>query len=398
MIGDTLVAWGCPQRSAARVPRTWRGTSWVLPCQDPSLCPPASENLLGRTAGGSGGTRSGSRMPLGDGGGRSRGGNGSRAGDSGGTHSGSQAGHGGGTLPGDNRETCSSGTPRSRAHSDSRTHASAGGGTPHKLQCWGDSGTYTSASGGTPSSNRTHRDDSGGTSTPNPMWDQGGPRGSRTPVGGGTPPGPSQSHQLCTSWTEGVRRTRSGSRLISFMMLERRTGSSCRRKAKEVFSQALLEPGGTRGGTRAEPPARHPQPQGWPHACSSAGGDCRGNWEDWSRSLPMRRGSLERMGLGGVSRLSAQHSPVQPSLGLEAPRGRLGAERDLGTPKADPQGCPQHPLRWGEQIPGDKGHRQGAEEDLGWGVPVLVGQDRTGRHWGPRGPPGCSHRPQPGTT
>lgn len=57
--------------------------------------------------------------------------------------------------------------------------------------------------------------------------------------------GPSQgSHQLCTSCTEGVLSTRSGSRLISFMMLARRTGSSCLRKVNEVFSQALLDPGG----------------------------------------------------------------------------------------------------------------------------------------------------------
>lgn len=54
-------------------------------------------------------------------------------------------------------------------------------------------------------------------------------------------------HQLCTSCTEGVPSTRSGSRLISFMMLARRTGSSCRRKVNEVFSQALLDPEGKRG-------------------------------------------------------------------------------------------------------------------------------------------------------
>lgn len=57
--------------------------------------------------------------------------------------------------------------------------------------------------------------------------------------------------QLCTSCTEGVRSTRSGSRLISFMMLERRTGSSWRRKANDVFSQALLEPGDA-GGHRGD--------------------------------------------------------------------------------------------------------------------------------------------------
>lgn len=61
------------------------------------------------------------------------------------------------------------------------------------------------------------------------------------------------AHQLCTSCTEGVRSTRSGSRLISFMMLERRTGSSCRRKAKDVFSQALLEPGGRQEGGQQQP-------------------------------------------------------------------------------------------------------------------------------------------------
>lgn len=57
--------------------------------------------------------------------------------------------------------------------------------------------------------------------------------------------GPGQgSHQLCTSCTEGVLSTLSGSRFISFMMLARRTGSSCLRKVNEVFSQALLDPGG----------------------------------------------------------------------------------------------------------------------------------------------------------
>lgn len=56
------------------------------------------------------------------------------------------------------------------------------------------------------------------------------------------------AHQLCTSCTEGVLSTRSGSKLISFMMLARRTGSSCRRKVKEVFSHALLEPMGQSSG------------------------------------------------------------------------------------------------------------------------------------------------------
>ena len=58
------------------------------------------------------------------------------------------------------------------------------------------------------------------------------------------------SHQLWTSCTEGVLSTRSGSRLISFMMLARRTGSSCLRKVNDVFSQALLDP---RGRERGEP-------------------------------------------------------------------------------------------------------------------------------------------------
>lgn len=61
------------------------------------------------------------------------------------------------------------------------------------------------------------------------------------------------AHQLCTSCTEGVLSTRSGSRLISFMMLARRTGSSCLRKVNEVFSQALLDPGGRERGEPTEP-------------------------------------------------------------------------------------------------------------------------------------------------
>lgn len=65
--------------------------------------------------------------------------------------------------------------------------------------------------------------------------------------------GPIQgSHQLCTSCTEGVLSTRSGSRLISFMMLARRTGNSCLRKVNEVFSQALLDPGGRGKGELTE--------------------------------------------------------------------------------------------------------------------------------------------------
>lgn len=52
------------------------------------------------------------------------------------------------------------------------------------------------------------------------------------------------SHQLWTSWTEGVPSSRPGSRLISFMMLDRRTGSSWRRKTNDVRSQALIEPWG----------------------------------------------------------------------------------------------------------------------------------------------------------
>lgn len=51
------------------------------------------------------------------------------------------------------------------------------------------------------------------------------------------------AHQLWTSWTEGVPSKWSGSRLISFMMLDKRTGSSWRRNTKEVRSQALIVPG-----------------------------------------------------------------------------------------------------------------------------------------------------------
>lgn len=56
------------------------------------------------------------------------------------------------------------------------------------------------------------------------------------------------THQPCTVCTEGVVSSLSGSRLISFMMLDSRTGSSCLKKAKDVFSQALMDPGGTQSG------------------------------------------------------------------------------------------------------------------------------------------------------
>ena len=50
------------------------------------------------------------------------------------------------------------------------------------------------------------------------------------------------TYHLCTICTEGVVSSLSGSRLISFMMFESLTGSSCLRKTKEVFSQALMDP------------------------------------------------------------------------------------------------------------------------------------------------------------
>lgn len=50
------------------------------------------------------------------------------------------------------------------------------------------------------------------------------------------------SYQLCTSWTEGVLRRLSGSRLISFIMFANLTGNSCRRNINEVFSQAFSDP------------------------------------------------------------------------------------------------------------------------------------------------------------
>lgn len=50
------------------------------------------------------------------------------------------------------------------------------------------------------------------------------------------------AYQLCTSCTDGVEMRRSGIRLISFMMLDSRTGSSCLRKAKDVFSHAFVLP------------------------------------------------------------------------------------------------------------------------------------------------------------
>lgn len=50
------------------------------------------------------------------------------------------------------------------------------------------------------------------------------------------------SYQLWTRRTDGVLSKLSGNKLISFMMLANRTGSSCRRKVKDVFSQAFSEP------------------------------------------------------------------------------------------------------------------------------------------------------------
>lgn len=50
------------------------------------------------------------------------------------------------------------------------------------------------------------------------------------------------THQPWTICTDGVVSSLSGSRLISFMMFESLTGSSCLRNTKEVFSQALMEP------------------------------------------------------------------------------------------------------------------------------------------------------------
>lgn len=50
------------------------------------------------------------------------------------------------------------------------------------------------------------------------------------------------AHQLWTKRTDGVLSKLSGNRLISFMMLANLTGSSCLRKAKEVFSHAFSEP------------------------------------------------------------------------------------------------------------------------------------------------------------
>ena len=50
------------------------------------------------------------------------------------------------------------------------------------------------------------------------------------------------THQLCNLCTEGVVSSLSGRRFISFMMLDNLTGSSCLRNAKDVFSQALMDP------------------------------------------------------------------------------------------------------------------------------------------------------------
>lgn len=50
------------------------------------------------------------------------------------------------------------------------------------------------------------------------------------------------SYQLCTICTDGVVSSLSGNRLISFMMFDSLTGSSCLKKTKDVFSQALMEP------------------------------------------------------------------------------------------------------------------------------------------------------------
>ena len=60
------------------------------------------------------------------------------------------------------------------------------------------------------------------------------------------------SYQLVRSFRDGVPRSLSGRKSISFMMLASLTGSSCRRNTNEVFSHALAEPaviwGTERGG------------------------------------------------------------------------------------------------------------------------------------------------------
>lgn len=50
------------------------------------------------------------------------------------------------------------------------------------------------------------------------------------------------SYQLVRSFTDGVPRSLSGRKSISFMMLASLTGSSCLRNTNEVFSHALAEP------------------------------------------------------------------------------------------------------------------------------------------------------------
>lgn len=53
-----------------------------------------------------------------------------------------------------------------------------------------------------------------------------------------------KAHQLWTKLTDEVLSRLSGSKLISFMMFASLTGSSCLRKAKDVFSHAFSEPEG----------------------------------------------------------------------------------------------------------------------------------------------------------
>lgn len=57
-----------------------------------------------------------------------------------------------------------------------------------------------------------------------------------------TEDGSKPAHQLWTRRTDGVLSKLSGNKLISFMMLANLTGSSCLRKAKDVFSHAFSEP------------------------------------------------------------------------------------------------------------------------------------------------------------
>lgn len=143
------------------------------------------------------------------------------------------------------------------------------------------------------------------------------------------------------------------------MMLARRTGSSCRRNVNDVFSQALLEPGGRRGarGTRAEHPLHTPTAALalLPLPCRGAG-DTGGNRDRGAREGPCPGGpSSARWG-------GQDGCPVQPGPGRAAPQGPFAGDNDRGHQQS--RGHPNRtPARWyrgaEEPLPGDTAARPG---------------------------------------